>query len=292
MEADTARVKPTLWRHPPPFQPQPQTTQCLVTVTLLRRARAALSDLTNNSKTTRGGSIAGKVRPPRPPGHRAPARGSLARLVRTRLRGPAGRAPRTPAPDARPPALLLQPGRAADPKAYPAPPRNMLAALFESDHSKQAAPVDPADLADVNNAQALIPYMEIHKHYRESEVRAPSQRAPAAAPRPPWRVPTCSWPCRPASPPRGRPRWAAAAARSATRCLARRRALPSHPPTALRATCPELGACARPRPGAKCAPPPPLARLSLPLRSDRPPAPPRPSPPVAEHQPRAVDLHG
>ena len=128
LEAGTARVKPTLWRHPPPFQPtaaddtMPGDGHAVAT-----RSRAALSDLTNNNKTTRGGSIAGKVRPPRPPGHRrtcARARGPP--CATPRAAPPRTRAPRrTPAPDARPPALLLRSpvSRPPIPRRTPRPSR-------------------------------------------------------------------------------------------------------------------------------------------------------------------------
>ena len=33
-------------------------------------------------------------------------------------------------------------------------------------------PIDKADMPDINNAQAMLPYInDIHKHYRDSEVR-------------------------------------------------------------------------------------------------------------------------
>ena len=34
-------------------------------------------------------------------------------------------------------------------------------------------PVDKADMADIHNAQAVLPYIaDIHRHYRDSEARA------------------------------------------------------------------------------------------------------------------------
>ena len=74
--------------------------------------------------------------------------------------------------------LMPQAGlKAADPKAYAAAkPRNTLGQLFEdAAPSAPKDPIDKVDLADSNNAQAVIPYLaDIHRHYREAEVRPPT----------------------------------------------------------------------------------------------------------------------
>jgi len=50
---------------------------------------------------------------------------------------------------------------------------------------KRAVNVDSVDRPDVSNAQACVPYLEeIHRHYRETEARAPATpRDPAGVPR-------------------------------------------------------------------------------------------------------------
>ena len=53
----------------------------------------------------------------------------------------------------------------------PAYQKNKMSSLFEEAGSTQE-PVDKADLNDVGNAQAMIPYLaDIQRHYREAEVR-------------------------------------------------------------------------------------------------------------------------
>lgn len=62
----------------------------------------------------------------------------------------------------------------ADPKAYASTKPNVLGQLFE-DAAPAASkePVDKVDAADQGNAQAVISYLaDIHRHYREAEVRA------------------------------------------------------------------------------------------------------------------------
>jgi len=58
-----------------------------------------------------------------------------------------------------------------DPKAYAAKPRNTLLTAFEEvAPAAIKEPVDKVDLADVGNAQSVIPYLnDIHRHYREAE---------------------------------------------------------------------------------------------------------------------------
>ncbi len=83
-------------------------------------------------------------------------------------------------------------------------------------------PVDKVDLADINNAQSCIPYMaDIHRHYREAEVRpapipredaftralvaagaAPQSSGPPRAPRSPSPFPGASVPALRARPAR------------------------------------------------------------------------------------------
>ena len=75
---------------------------------------------------------------------------------------------------------------------------------------KRAVNVDSVDRPDVSNAQACVPYLEeIHRHYRETEARAP------ATPRDPAGVPRSARP---------RPRAPAARARRAAPARRRRRA--------------------------------------------------------------------
>ena len=53
----------------------------------------------------------------------------------------------------------------------PAYQKNKMSSLFEEAGSTKE-PVDKADLNDVGNAQAMIPYLaDIQRHYREAEVR-------------------------------------------------------------------------------------------------------------------------
>ena len=69
----------------------------------------------------------------------------------------------------------------ADPKAYAAAkPYGQLGQLFEdAAPSVSKEPVDKVDQNDINNAQAVIAYLgDIHRHYREAEVRARALRAP------------------------------------------------------------------------------------------------------------------
>ena len=73
------------------------------------------------------------------------------------------------------------------PKFAATKPRNTLLNQFEEvGAAVSKEPVDKVDLADVNNAQAVIPYLaDIHKHYREAEVctrratRCSTGKAPA-----------------------------------------------------------------------------------------------------------------
>lgn len=68
-----------------------------------------------------------------------------------------------------------------DPKAYAAKPRNTLLTAFEEvAPAAIKEPVDKVDLADVGNAQSVIPYLnDIHRHYREAEVRLRARPRPA-----------------------------------------------------------------------------------------------------------------
>ena len=87
---------------------------------------------------------------------------------------------------------------------------------------KRAVNVDSVDRPDVSNAQACVPYLEeIHRHYRETEARAP------ATPRDPAGVPRSGPPAAAARARRARARRAAPAAappRARRRRAARRRA--------------------------------------------------------------------
>ena len=64
-----------------------------------------------------------------------------------------------------------------------AAPKNKLTSLFEdAAPASVKEPVDKADLADINNAQAVIPYLaDIQRHYREAEVRHRPRHRPARA---------------------------------------------------------------------------------------------------------------
>ena len=74
-----------------------------------------------------------------------------------------------------------------NPPAY----QKKISTLFEEAGSKE--PVDKADLADVGNAQAMIPYLaDIQRHYRESEVR--ERPPPPFASHAAWRLPA-AWCC-------------------------------------------------------------------------------------------------
>ena len=58
------------------------------------------------------------------------------------------------------------------PAAYAQPNKNKLTSLFEEQAGSTKEPIEKCDLADVGNAQAVIPYMaDIQRHYREAEVR-------------------------------------------------------------------------------------------------------------------------
>ena len=61
------------------------------------------------------------------------------------------------------------------PAQYATKQRSTLQTLFdEAAPSSVKEPVDKVDMADVNDAQAVVPYLgDIHRHYREAEVRAP-----------------------------------------------------------------------------------------------------------------------
>ena len=87
-----------------------------------------------------------------------------------RARGDLGRDARA-TPRASPQAGLGK----ADSKAYATgKPHNVLGQLFE-DAAPAASkePIDKVDLADQGNAQSVISYLaDIHRHYREAEVRA------------------------------------------------------------------------------------------------------------------------
>jgi hypothetical protein len=73
----------------------------------------------------------------------------------------------------------------ADAKAqYAAKLRPNLLSAFEEAAPSNAPkePVDKVDMADINDAQAVVPYLqEIHRHYREAEVST-SIRCRAHAP--------------------------------------------------------------------------------------------------------------
>ena len=69
--------------------------------------------------------------------------------------------------------------KAADANRMGAAPKNKLTSLFEdAAPASVKEPVDKADLVDINNAQAVIPYLaDIQRHYREAEVRRRPRQA-------------------------------------------------------------------------------------------------------------------